>query len=197
MQQLPTQPSVGVQLKNIMALKQSVKENLFIWFAVVLCHQPQSVFNKTLRSADCFLFMDHKTTSSKRATCELCICFIYICIWLLYFRYSSCCITHLMERRLSGFAERHHVSLSRDALALCWAPSLLQQPCTVSATLATSARFAVQLSHATFKHSHRDAVPGPHGVSHRSHRVWAHQTARAGRGGGGKMSYSQFYRMTK
>lgn len=99
--------------------------------------------------------------------------------------------SRLMEEWLSVFVKRHHVSLSCNPLALCWAAGLLRQSCTPSAALTTPSWSAVQLSRSTFEHPLWDALPRPHGVPHRGHRVRTQQATWRGWGGGGKMKHTQ------
>ncbi len=100
--------------------------------------------------------------------------------------------SHLMEQRLSFFVKRHHVSLSRDPLALCWAAGLLRQSCTPSTALTTPAWSALQLSRSSFEHPLWYALPRPHGVPHRGHGVRTQQTTcRGWAGGGGKTKHTQ------
>lgn len=93
---------------------------------------------------------------------------------------------------MSVFVKRHHVSLSRNPLALCWAAALLRQSCTPSTALTTPAWSAVQLSRSTFEHPLWDTLPRPHGIPHRGHGVRTQQTTWRGWGrGGGKMKHTQ------
>ena len=119
-------------------------------------------------------------------------CLLLIFNLLSYLRHNSLWSSHLMEQRLAFFVKRHHVSLSCNPLDFYWAPSILRQSCTPSASLTTSAWSAVQLSCSTFEHPLWDALPRPHGVPYRGHRVWTQQSTRGGRGGGGgKMKHTQ------
>lgn len=162
------------------------------------CTLMKGVAERCFNKSTCSMFFS-LTSSVKSSSCwwssrclKLHLHLSYSAICSCVFGLSSSWRSTLMERCLLVFVKSHHVSLSRDPLAPCWAAHLLQHPCTPSTALAAPAGSAVQLSCSTFKHPLRDSLPRPHGVPHRGHRVRAQQTPWRGWGGaGGKRKHRQ------